>query len=63
MKFKKLDEPVVSSDLYYDLFDGGYIKPEEMLKDKEDVKKVNDAIEVIRNFLTEAEGKGAIEVC
>lgn len=63
MKFKKLDEPVVSSDLYYDLFEGGYLEPKNLLKDKKDVKAVEDAIALVKKYLEEAQEAGSIEVC
>ena len=31
MKFKK-DAEITTSDFWYDLFDGGYIKPENLLQ-------------------------------
>lgn len=37
-------------EFWYDLTDGGYLKPEEMLENPEDVKRVKDAIEVIKEF-------------
>lgn len=61
-KFKTLDEPVFSDDLYYDLTDG-YIKPEDMLENQEDIDKVNEAIETIKQFLDEAQKSGALELC
>ncbi len=63
MKFNKVEEPEASSDFYYDLFEGGYIKPEKMLVEKEDAKKVNDAIKLVKKFLEEAEEAGALESC
>lgn len=41
---------VATGDFWYDLFDGGYIRPEELLKDKEDIDAVLNAIEVLREF-------------
>lgn len=61
MKFKKDVEPLFTTDLYYDLFDGGYIKPSELLE-PEDADKVNDAIKIIEQFLDKAEANGAIEI-
>ncbi len=37
-------------DFYYDLFDGGYIKPEELLDDPEAAENVRRAIRVIQRF-------------
>ena len=63
MLFKKLKEPVATTDLYYDLFEGGYIKPETLLKDKNDIESVNNAIDIVKQFLPEAESSGNIEIC
>lgn len=41
---------VSTSDFWYDLTDGGYLNPEEILEDEKDVKAVNDAIKVLMNF-------------
>lgn len=49
MKLKK-DASVVTSDFYYDLFDGGYIVPEDLLEDKDDIELVKNAIEVLKDF-------------
>lgn len=35
---------------YYDLFLGGYIKPEIYLENESDAEKVNEAIATIREF-------------
>jgi len=61
MRFKKRKEPIYTNDLYYDLFDGGYIDPKELLVNKEDMDKVNKAVDTIRSFLVEAEAKGVLE--
>ena len=49
MKLRK-DVSVVTSDFYYDLFDGGYIVPEDVLEDKDDIELVKNAIEVLKDF-------------
>jgi len=41
---------VTTDNFWYDLADGGYIKPEEMLESKEDAEAVNNAVKVIRDF-------------
>lgn len=58
MKFNKVK--VNTDDMYYDLFEGGYIEPEKMLTNSDDIKKVRDAIEVVKQFLKEGEEKGKI---
>lgn len=42
-------EEVGTSDFYYDLFDGGYIVPEDFLEE-ESAKRVNEALLLIREF-------------
>jgi hypothetical protein len=39
-----------TSDFWYDLTSGGYLKLEYILENKEDVDRVKNAIEVIREF-------------
>lgn len=63
MKFIEVAEPAVcSDDLFYDLFDGGYIKPAKLLVDKEDVEKVQNAINIVQEFLDGAIEADVIEV-
>ena len=49
MKIKKGLE-ISTGEFWYDLTDGGYIKPEEICENKEDAQKVNEAIKIIRDF-------------
>jgi hypothetical protein len=39
-----------TDDFWYDLTDGGYLKPDKICKYPEDAKKVIDAIEVLEDF-------------
>jgi hypothetical protein len=59
---KLLDEPKVtaSSDPYYDLFEGGYLDPEEFLVE-EDAKKVREAMAVIEEFFMILENNELLE--
>lgn len=61
MKFLKDVETITTDEVYYDLFDGGYIKPEEILEHV-DAQKINDAINHIKNFINEATEEGIIEI-
>lgn len=61
MDFKRDAKSITSSDIYYDLFEGGYIKPEEMLEDCLDLQNVRFAIQIIDEFLTKAKDKGLIK--
>lgn len=44
------DCPASTEDFWYDLSSGGYLKPSEILEDLEDIKRVMEAIEVLREF-------------
>ena len=47
-------------DFMYDLFDGGYIRPDELLEDSEDIKKVLDAMKTIKEFEEALEKSGRL---
>jgi len=50
-KFKKDAEPQGSSDgFWYDLMSGGYIRPQDILEDKEQLEKLNESIRVVSSF-------------
>ena len=49
MKLKQNLE-ISTDDFYYDLFEGGYLNPEEMLISKDDVFAVVNARKIIENF-------------
>ena len=53
MEIKKDAEPIASSDIYYDLFDGGYLNPEKFLENEQDVFDVRSAIGVIESYISE----------
>ena len=60
MKIREDAEAIATDDFYYDLFAGGYIKPEEMLSE-EDAKKVREAVSVITDFVDSLEEAGKLE--
>ena len=43
------DSYTATADFHYDLFDGGYIKPEHFVS-KEDAEKVREAMAIIQDF-------------
>ncbi len=47
-----------SDDDWYALHSGGYIKPEEVLKDPEQIRKVREAEEVLASFFNALEEAG-----
>jgi hypothetical protein len=46
----KPDLEVSSADFWYDLTKGGYLKPSEILVESEDVRNVENAIQVLTEF-------------
>ena len=61
MKFRRGAGKVWSSEFWYDLTLGGYIKPEEMLE-PDDAVRVTAAIAVIEEFEKEAQEVGLLEI-
>ncbi len=59
-KFKPRTKTIWSDDNWYDLSTGGYLKPEELLEDEEQIKKVKDAVQLILDFFEQAEEKNII---
>jgi hypothetical protein len=49
MKLKENLE-MSTDDFFYDLFDGGYIDPEKILKNRSDIEEVENAIAIIKDF-------------
>jgi len=50
-EFKEDAEQQGGSDgFWYDITDGGYIRPEELLKNEEQIKKINEAIDIVMSF-------------
>lgn len=60
-KFRERDKPVYTSDVWYCLNEGGYINPHDLLEETKQADEVHDAIEIIRQFLDQAEDAGVIE--
>lgn len=60
MIFKEGAE-VVCDDFWYDLFDGGYIKPDQLLESKEMAEKVMNAISVLEAFRCEMINQNVLE--
>lgn len=61
-EFEDIDA-ICTSDLYYDLFDGGYLNPEKLLVNDEQIQKVYEAMNIIQEYLSQAESAGVIEIC
>ena len=50
IKQEKLGELREDCDFWYDITDGGYIKPEELLDNKKDAEEVIKAVEILKEF-------------
>jgi hypothetical protein len=44
-----------TDNFWYDLFEGGYLNPEDICEDKEDAKKVREAIRVLDDYKNSCE--------
>jgi hypothetical protein len=60
MKFKE-GATVTTSDFWYDLTDGGYIKPKDLLENLDDILSVERAKELLLEFKRQAEAQGVLE--
>ena len=60
MKFKK-DAKIETSDFWYDLTDGGYIKPKFLLENLDDILAVEKAKNLLIEFRNQAKSQGVIE--
>lgn len=61
-QFKKDAKPQGSSDgFWYDITDGGYIKLEEVLANKEQLLALKAALETVKSFETALSENGLIE--
>ena len=49
-----------SNDFWYDITDGGYVRPEEVLADPEQVTQIRGAIALLRSFETALESNGLL---
>ena len=62
MKFKKNIEPIYTSEFWYALTDGGYINP-KLILEEDDVKRVINAIRIIKEFEEKAIELGIVIKC
>jgi len=61
-KFKEDAEPQCSSnDFWYDLVYGGYIKPEKVLADEDQIRRLKEAISVLNSFENALEANELIQ--
>lgn len=63
-KFKELEEPhAISEEVWYCLTEGGYLKPEDILESEEQIDEVDNAIDIVYQFICQARNAGVIEEC
>ena len=60
--FKQIDEAIFTTEPLYDLIEGGYIKPEDLLENPLQAEQVKGAISLIKNFIEQAESAEVIEI-
>ncbi len=58
IKFKR--GKITTSDFWYDLTDGGYIKPSEIVLDPVLGKDLDEAVAKLRNFYNQLENQNKI---
>lgn len=56
-----MDETITTDDFYYDLFEGGYIKPPSNLYNEEEKNEILNAIKVIKDFKIKLEENNLID--
>lgn len=50
MKLRSDLDNIWVDDFYYDVFVGGYLSPENILGDQEDIDRINEAMEVMKEY-------------
>ena len=53
-------DTLYTTDFWYDLFEGGYIRPEKLLANPTDVENVKNAIKILEDFQRSVIGKNII---
>lgn len=54
------DNIVISDDIYYDLFEGDYIYPSDILERYVHIDEIECALATIRDFINEAQDAGVL---
>ena len=60
-EFKVRKQPIPTSEFWYDLTSGGYLKPEKLLNNPDQITKVREAIQTIISYAEQAEEQIIIE--
>lgn len=56
-KFKDNTEPYYTDDPYYELIIGRKLPLDELLEDKEQIKAIESAVDLLQDFMRQAEEK------
>lgn len=59
--FKPGASKIETSDFWYDLTDGGYIRPQDILCEPKQITRVNEALKVLLDFKRSLEQAGMVE--
>lgn len=59
--FPDIKQEIGTEDPWYALTDGGYLKPEEVVSDKEQLKMLEEAIQLVRDFIQQCYDDEVIE--
>jgi hypothetical protein len=52
---------VSTGEIYYELFDGGRVKPEMLLHKPEEIEQLKTAIKLVKSFVDQAAETGHLE--
>lgn len=61
MSIEEALEGIGSSDFFYDLIYGGYIEPDKILIDKDRAKKLQEAADLLEDWMNELIEDGILE--
>lgn len=57
----KENTQVETADFWYDLMEGGYVKPESLCEDQKDADRIREAMNILTEFKDSLEDADAIE--
>jgi len=60
-ELKKKYKQTASSDFWYDVFDGGYLNPEDFLESEKDIELVNNAKAVLKMYRNTIDKEGVVD--
>lgn len=60
-EFNKDADIICTDDFFYDLFVGGYIRPESILTNENQIEELSKAISLVEDFETQLSNYGLME--